>query len=169
MKLTTLLLSAFFALTTAQLTTATNSTVPEAPALSYLYTSYVTVSSTISMGDGPLGTRLAIPITGGNFTGPLLNGTILNLGADWLLIDPKTGIYSPDTRYQFATSDGANIFVRSMGSLVTSLGEVHLRLVFETGSSKYYWLNNVIGEFVPVHSNPRMPFGMWSESTVCVC
>lgn len=63
-----------------------------------------------------------------------------------MLIDPKTGIYAPDTRYQFLTSDAANIFVRSTGSQVPLLGEIHLRFVFETGSVQYYWLNNVIGE-----------------------
>lgn len=146
MNFTTLLFSAFMASASAQLTAATNTTTPTAPALSYLYTSYVDISTPITMGAGPLGTRLAIPITGGNFTGPLLNGTILNLGADWMLIDPKTGIYAPDTRYQFLTSDAANIFVRSTGSQVPLLGEIHLRFVFETGSVQYYWLNNVIGE-----------------------
>jgi hypothetical protein len=24
---------------------------------------------------------------------------------------------------------------------------LHLRLIFETGSPKYYWLNNIVGEF----------------------
>lgn len=141
MKLTTFLLSAF-----AALVSATNTTAPPAPALTYLYTSYVDVSTPIDMGVGPLGDRLAIPITGGNFSGPLLSGTIRNLGADWGLIDTKTGIFSPDTRYQFLTSDGANIFVRSTGSQVPAIGEIHLRFVFETGSSKYYWLNNIISE-----------------------
>lgn len=145
MNFTTLLFSAFAVSTTAQLTAAMNSTAPEAPGLSYLYTAYCDISTSISMGAGPLGTRLAIPITGGTFSGPLLNGTILNLGADWMLIDPKTGIYAPDTRYQFVTSDGANIFVRSTGSQVPSQKEIHLRFVYETGSEKYYWLNNVIG------------------------
>jgi hypothetical protein len=142
MKLTTVLFSAF-----AALVSATNSTNPPAPALTFLYTSFVDIADPIDMGVGPLGDRLAIPITGGNFTGPLLSGTIRNLGADWALIDPKTGIFSPDTRYQFLTSDGANIFVRSTGSQVPATGEIHLRLLFETGSAKYYWLNNIISKF----------------------
>jgi hypothetical protein len=143
MKFTTFLLPAFAALISA---TTTNTTAPPAPSLTFLYSSYVDVSTPIDVGVGPHGDRLVIPITGGNFTGPLLSGTILNLGADWGLVDTKTGIFAPDTRYHFVTSDGANIFVRSTGSQIPAIGEIHLRFVFETGSAKYYWLNNIISK-----------------------
>ena len=72
-----------------------------------------------------------------------LPGTILNLGADWGLVDSKTGFFAPDTRYHFQTNDGANIYVRSTGTQVP-IGEIHLRFVYETGSAKYYWLNDII-------------------------
>ena len=67
---------------------------------------------------------------------------MLNLGADWGLVD-KDGVFSADTRYQLQTDDGANIFIRTSGPAQTD-GRLHLRLVFETGSSKYYWLNNIV-------------------------
>lgn len=55
----------------------------------------------------------------------------------------KDGVFSADTRYQLQTDDGANIFIRTSGPAQAD-GRLHLRLVFETGSAKYYWLNNII-------------------------
>lgn len=73
-----------------------------------------------------------------------MTGKILDVGADWGLVDPQTGIFSADTRYNFRTHDGENIFLQTSGPKSPS-GQLHLRLVFETGSRKYYWLNNVVG------------------------
>ena len=134
-----------------------------APELSYLYTAYVYCRGTLMNEDGPKGTRRAIPIVGGNFTGPRLSGMetttppdkvdtdtlagqILDLGADWGTADPKTGIFSADTRYNLRTDDGADIFIQTSGPKAPS-GNLHLRLMFETGHEDYYWLNSVLGEF----------------------
>jgi len=119
---------------------------PPAPGLTFLYTSFVTIATPIDLGVGPHGDRLTIPITGGNFTGPRLSGTILDIGADWGTVDVQTGIFSPDTRYNFKTNDGAEIWVRSTGSALTAspTSDSHLRLIYETGSRTYYWLNNII-------------------------
>ncbi len=69
-------------------------------------------------------------------------GKVLNLGADWGLVD-KDGLFSADTRYQLQTDDGANVFIRTAGPQQSD-GFLHLRIVFETGSAKYYWLNNIV-------------------------
>ena len=95
----------------------------------------------------PSGVRTAIPIVGGEFLGPRLKGRVLDLGADWGLTDPKTGIFSADTRYQLHTYDGAWIYIRTSGSTQPG-GESHLRVVFETGDSRYYWLNSVVGKYL---------------------
>ncbi|KAL4913361.1 hypothetical protein BDW62DRAFT_192653 [Aspergillus aurantiobrunneus] len=47
---------------------------PAPPELSYLYTAFVHCKGTLMDEDGPRGTRRAIPIVGGNFTGPRLSG-----------------------------------------------------------------------------------------------
>ncbi|KAL4781457.1 hypothetical protein BJX76DRAFT_335469 [Aspergillus varians] len=47
---------------------------PAPPELSYLYTAFVHCKGTLMNGDGPRGIRTAIPIVGGNFTGPRLSG-----------------------------------------------------------------------------------------------
>lgn len=69
-------------------------------------------------------------------------GKVLDLGADWGLVD-RNGTFSADTRYQLQTDDGAHIFIRTSGPAQPD-GNLHLRLLFETGSAKYYWLNNIV-------------------------
>ncbi|KAE8150640.1 hypothetical protein BDV25DRAFT_139638 [Aspergillus avenaceus] len=121
----------------------TTASAPPAPELTYLYTAYVKCKGSLMESDGPHGIRRAIPIVGGNFTGPRLSGEILDVGADWGLVDPKTNIFSADTRYNLRTDDGEDIYIQTSGPASPS-GQLHLRLIFETGSRKYYWLNNVI-------------------------
>jgi len=115
---------------------------PTAPALEYLYTAYALIEPGIYSSQGPRGIRTALPIKGGNFTGPRMNGKILDLGADWGLTDPQTGVFSPDTRYNLQTDDGANILIQTSGAAQPDT-KIHLRLVFETGDKDYYWLNFV--------------------------
>lgn len=120
----------------------TNVTAPTAPGLEYLYTVFADCEPGIFTSQTAKGLRTAIPIVGGNFTGPRLNGKILDLGADWGLTDPQTGVFSADTRYNLQTNDGANIYIQTSGSAQPD-GKLHLRLVFETGDKDYYWLNFV--------------------------
>lgn len=48
-----------------------------------------------------------------------------------------------DTRYNFQTDDGANIFLQTSGPAQPN-GDLQLRALFETGDKDYYWLNNVV-------------------------
>ncbi|KAF7718953.1 Uncharacterized protein PECH_006297 [Penicillium ucsense] len=117
---------------------------PKPPKLSFLYTLFAECKSDLMHpGTGPHGIRAAIPIIGGNFSGPHLSGKVLNVGADWGLTDPRTKIFSADTRYNLRTDDGADIFVQTSGPQVPD-GHLHLRMIFETASPKYYWLNNIL-------------------------
>ncbi|KAH8911612.1 hypothetical protein BR93DRAFT_924289 [Coniochaeta sp. PMI_546] len=122
------------------------SKIPKAPGLSYLYTVNITGGPTTTFGPGPRGTRLAVPILGGKFSGPKLKGTVLPLGGDWPLIDANNpnGTITLDVRQTFATDDGAFIQVFETGSSQPD-GTAHVRLTFETGSQKYYWINSVVG------------------------
>lgn len=117
---------------------------PAAPGITFLYTSYVDCLNAIYETQGPRGIRTTIPIVGGNFTGPRLSGKILDVGADWGVTDVQTGIFSADTRYNLQTYDGANLFLQTTGPSQPN-GDLHLRVVIETGNKDYYWLNNVIG------------------------
>ncbi|KAF1810947.1 hypothetical protein P152DRAFT_438613 [Eremomyces bilateralis CBS 781.70] len=125
---------------------------PAAPGLKFLYTAFVLCTPDIAAGQGPgpAGIRKTIPIVGGNVTGPLINGNIADVGADWGMVDPLTGVFSADTRYNVVTDDGAVIFLRTSGPTIGS--NLHLRVQFETGSEKYYWLNEIItiGVLTPI-------------------
>lgn len=52
-------------------------TVPKAPRLTFLYSCNATLGTTIVYGEGPKGSRVAIPITGGPVVGPRIKGAIL--------------------------------------------------------------------------------------------
>ncbi|KAK0724996.1 hypothetical protein B0H67DRAFT_507578, partial [Lasiosphaeris hirsuta] len=112
------------------------------PGLTHLYSLNCTLGTPLQVGPGPHGTRVVLPITGGTFAGPRLSGKVLNLGADWGLVDTN-GTFSADTRYGLQTTDGAHIFIRTGGPAQAD-GQLHLRLEFETGSAAYWWLNNIV-------------------------
>lgn len=57
---------------------------PTPPQLKWLYTAYAYCPADLLKGLlTPAGVRKAIPIIGGNFTGPGINGKFRDLGADW--------------------------------------------------------------------------------------
>lgn len=60
------------------------------------------------------GTRRIIPITGGTVSGPLIEGRILDIGADWQTV-LANGVAELDARYAIETTDGAVIEVSSRG------------------------------------------------------
>ncbi|SPQ24998.1 f2427f4d-c243-4748-9e87-088afa891fec [Thermothielavioides terrestris] len=118
---------------------------PKAPGLSHLYTVNITGGDAVPVGPGPRGTRLVVPILGGNFAGPKLKGTVLPIGADWALTDANgvNGSLTANVRQTFKTDDGAFIQVFETGEVQPD-GSAFVRLAYETGSEAYYWLNTVV-------------------------
>jgi Protein of unknown function (DUF3237). len=49
---------------------------PKPPGLKFLYSMNCTLATPIQVGAGPYGTRTVIPIVGGTFSGPQLNGML---------------------------------------------------------------------------------------------
>ena len=106
-----------------------------------------------------LGKRRIIPITGGTFEGPLLNGEILNNGADWQIVTSE-GLAIIDTRYLLKADDGSLIYLQTRGyryGPADVMAEVakgspvdpnkyyfRLYMTFETSSQKYKWLNQAM-------------------------
>ncbi len=106
-----------------------------------------------------LGRRRIIPITGGKFEGPLLNGKILNNGADWQVVT-KDGLAIIDTRYLLQADDDSLIYLQTKGYRYgppevmarVAKGEVvdgnqyyfRIYMTFETSSKKYEWLNRAM-------------------------
>ncbi|MGO9022029.1 MAG: DUF3237 domain-containing protein [Syntrophobacteraceae bacterium] len=107
-----------------------------------------------------LGKRRIIPITGGKFEGPLLNGKILNNGADWQIVT-KDGLAIIDTRYLLQADDDSLIYLQTKGfrygppevMAKVAKGEpvdpsqyyFRIYMTFETSSQKYDWLNRAMG------------------------
>jgi len=106
---------------------------PTAPSLTFLYTVNITFPAAISISP----TRDAIPITGGTFSGPKLNGKVLPIGADFFGVD-ASGNCRPNTAYVLQTHDGANILYRAKGHCPYEYAS------FETGNNSYSWLNSVV-------------------------
>ena len=69
----------------------------------------------LDLGDIAQGRRRIVPLTGGTFTGPELNGKLLpGSSADWQLVLPD-GTALGDIRYTLQTDDGDLLYVQSRG------------------------------------------------------
>jgi hypothetical protein len=106
-----------------------------------------------------LGVRRIFPITGGRFEGPLLNGEILNNGADWQIVT-RDGCSIIDTRYLLRLDDGALAYLQTKGfrhgppEVLAQLAQgtpvdphryyFRIHMTFETASPPYDWLNRVL-------------------------
>jgi hypothetical protein len=84
------------------------------PPLEFVCDLAVQLSAPHEMGRSPAGLRRIIPIIGGTAKGPLLNGRILNVGADWQTV-LDGDIANLDARYAIETDDGSVIEVVSQG------------------------------------------------------
>ncbi len=87
---------------------------------------------------------------------------MLPVGGDWSLTD-SNGVITADVRQTFQTDDGANIQIFETGRSQTD-GTVHVRLTFETGSTKYAWLNNVVGVGILYVNGAILTIEAWQVS-----
>ena len=124
-----------------------------------LLTLEVELAKPQELGEGPLGRRRIIGITGGRFSGERLSGRVLAGGADWQVIRPD-GVADLDARYTLETNDGALVYVRNRGyrhgppEIIKklSLGEsvdpglYYMRTTprFETGDPRYAGLTRIV-------------------------
>ena len=118
----------------------------------------VNVGEVVSMGDGPLGERRVVAITGGAFEGPAIRGEVLP-GADWQ-IARRDGVLDIDARYALKEQAGGLVRVLSQGyrhgpdQVLEALARgdevdpaaYFFRTImrFETGAPYLDWLNGVI-------------------------
>jgi Protein of unknown function (DUF3237) len=125
----------------------------------FLFTLTGSVAEPLEIGTTPSGERRIFPIEGGEFEGPRLKGTVLPGGSDAMLLRPD-GVVLPDVRMTLRTDDAQLIFMRYGGMRHGPPGvmerlargqpvdpaEYYFRISpqFETGSSKYSWLNRIV-------------------------
>ena len=85
------------------------------PSLTRVYRLEATVGEALELGEMAEGRRRIVPLTGGTFTGPELNGKLLpGSSADWQTVLPD-GTALGDIRYTLQTNDGALLYVQSRG------------------------------------------------------
>ena len=134
------------------------------PSLKRVYRLEATLGDPLDLGDVAQGHRRIVPLTGGTFTGPELNGTLLpGVSADWQIVLPD-GTALGDIRYTLRTDDGALLYVQSRGVRhgspealarlgrgdVVDASEYTFRTStqIETAAADLYWLNK--GVFIGV-------------------
>ncbi len=118
------------------------------------------VPSIVDLGQTPRGIRKIARVTGGEFQGDRLKGTVHEApGGDWMLLRPD-GVLNLDVRITLETDDHQLIFMSYQGvrhgpqEVMDRLGRgesvdpkaYYFRMVpsFETSSEKYAWLNKIV-------------------------
>jgi hypothetical protein len=117
---------------------------PQPPHLEFAFEEIVTLGQAIPVGETPLGRRNIIPITGGTFAGPGIQGTIIAGGWDWQLTR-SDGCTEIEADYMIRTDDGVVIIVITVGARCPPepgrTGPAVTQPRFEAPKGKYEWLN----------------------------
>jgi hypothetical protein len=121
---------------------------PERLVANFSFELRVSLTAPLTIGPSKLGLRRLIPIAGGTFEGPDLQGEIVPGGADWQLTRPD-GVLEVDARYTLRASDAVLIHVRNRGIVVfPPLVETpYVRTVPEFEApleSPHAWLNRTL-------------------------
>ncbi len=142
--------------------------LPE-PRLLQVYRLEAVLGDPVDVGDVHAGLRRIVPLVGGTFSGPELNGTLVpGASADWQIV-LRDGTALGDIRYTLQTDGGALLYVQSQGvrhgspDVLERLGrgenvdasEYTFRTAtrIETASRELDWLNR--GVFVGVGGRQR--------------
>jgi hypothetical protein len=80
----------------------------------FAFTVRATLAPPVVVGQGPEGLRRFVPITGGTFAGPLLNGKVVPGSGDWQVVRGD-GALNVEARYTLETDDGVLIAVNNRG------------------------------------------------------
>lgn len=115
------------------------------PRAEFVWEAIVDIAPTLLLGDGPMGERRMVPITGGSFAGPRLRGRVLPGGADRQLIR-KDGVRRLDALYEMQTEDGAVITVHNRVVVAPVPGAPDYRystLEVTAPDGPYAWLNRL--------------------------
>ena len=114
-----------------------------APQLEFVMQLRVTLGEAYTVGETPRGRRTVVPITGGTFSGPHLQGTIVPGGADWQLSSADGKRTELEAIYSIKTDDGHYIHIRNRG--IIAPGYFKAAPQFEApADSPYDWLNNAL-------------------------
>jgi hypothetical protein len=132
---------------------------PAPPRLTFAFELRVQVGPPQEFGEVPRGRRRIIPILGGTFEGPNIQGKVLPGGADWQIVRAD-GFAELDTRYVLQTDSGSLIYIQNAG-MRHAPPEVQKKLIageavdpsqvyfttvptFETSAPELQWLTRSI-------------------------
>jgi hypothetical protein len=137
----------------------------------FLFTLHVEIGERHSVGITPYVHRGIAHVTGGRFEGPGLAGSVLQGSGDWTLLSANGGVRI-DARLTLRTDDGELIYMAYQGlrgappdiierlnrneEVDPSLYYLRIAPMFETGATKYRWLN----DFIAVGTGRRVPGGI---------
>ena len=111
----------------------------------FTLTAHIGDNTNALVRNGPTGTRLIAPVSGGDFSGPKLSGKIVLPAGDWVHVRANRTIHL-DVRLQLVTDDDEAILMTYQG-IGTPNGDgttsIRSAPTFETGAEKYAWLNDV--------------------------
>jgi hypothetical protein len=116
------------------------------PQLQYAWEERVDLDRSQLIGQAGTGTAFTVPITGGTFSGPDIEGTIVPGGADYQLLDHQ-GVFHVDAIYMLKTSDGQYIKVVNEGVVrydPHGLMYFYTQPKFTAGPGRYEYLNKTI-------------------------
>lgn len=121
---------------------------PERLVANFAFELRVDLSAPLTIGPSKSGLRRLIPICGGTFEGPDLQGEVVPGGADWQLTRAD-GVLEIDARYTIRASDGALIHVRNRGMVVfpPAVEKPYVRTVPEFEApldGPHAWLNRTL-------------------------
>lgn len=141
----------------------------------HLCTITIKLHPTEELGNTPAGNRRVFPVSGGEFRGQRIRGSVLPVAGSDLLLARPDGSSQQDVRMLLRTDDGALILMTYRGVRHASAevndriargeqvaaSEYYLRTspFFETSSPKYAWLNKIVA----VGVGERRPDGVTYE------
>jgi hypothetical protein len=118
------------------------------PVLTQVYCLKAVTGPPVDFGDVLVGRRRVVPLVGGTFNGPELNGSLLPGGSESRQIVLPDGTTSAEIRYTLQTDRGALLYVRSTG---VSQGHgdaedalLHATTHLETAAPYLDWLNKAV-------------------------
>jgi hypothetical protein len=99
----------------------------------------------LDVGSAPAGRRMIAEIASAELSGRLTGRLAGTSSADWFTMTAG-GLGLPDVRLSIETHDGALVFARYFGRVRLVPGQASVAIVapvFETGDSRYDWLNDI--------------------------
>ncbi len=133
---------------------------PSTLSTSFLFRVDIVGGTPNEIGQGPLGRRRMVPVVGGSFAGPKLQGEVLPFGGDVALVRAD-GVFEPDVNLVLRTADGSLIRMHYRGrwhaepavlerllrrepGIAPSDYYFRTAVFFETAAPAYLWLNRLL-------------------------